>query len=108
VRQRGTTQQLVDLPVAVSDLGPGLEATVEPATLDVIVFANDETLSDLRGGDVEPTVSVEGRGPGTYVLTPIVAVPPALQWVRSEPETVRVVIRETDATPSASPTRQWP
>lgn len=105
VRQRGTTQQLEDLPVTITDLAPGLEATLEPATLDVVVFAPDATLSGLRGGDIEPAVSLAGLGPGSHEVTPMVAVPPTVQWIETVPPRIRVVIRPAAA---ATPERQLP
>lgn len=108
VQQRGTTQPLEDLPVAITGLEPGLEAVVEPETLDVVVFAADETLATLRGGDVVPSVSVAGLQPGVYDLEPVVAVPSALQWIRTEPQSVQVVIRGNTGTTIATPPRQLP
>lgn len=108
VRQRGTTQRLQNLPLTIIDLGPGLEASLEPTTLDVVVFAADAALSGLRGGDVEPSVSLEGLGPGSHEVAPIVALPPTVQWIESDPERVRVVIRPSTPPPGASPERQLP
>jgi len=106
IRQRGSTQALQDLPVTVTNLGPGLVADVEPATVDVTVFAPDATLAELRAGDIEPSVSAAGLGVGSHEAELMVTVPPGLQWIRSEPAAVRLVIRPASGTPEAAPTRE--
>jgi YbbR domain-containing protein len=105
VRQRGVTQTLPDQPVTVTDLGPGLAAQVEPASISVVIFAAEDQLTAMRAGAVQVTTSVAERGPGTYELPLSVAVPPGVQWIRTEPEQVLVTIT-SEATPAAG--RQMP
>jgi YbbR domain-containing protein len=101
ISQRGVQQDLPPQRVAVSGLGPGLTAAVEPAELVVTVVAGEEALAGLRAGDVEPRVDLTGRGPGSYVLTPTVAVPRGVQWIRTNPAQVRVTVRAAEGTPPA-------
>jgi YbbR domain-containing protein len=92
VRQRGVTQTLPDQPVAVTDLGPGLTATVEPGSISVVIFAAEDQLTAMRAGAVQVTASVADLGPGSYELPISVAVPPGVQWIRTEPDVVQVAI----------------
>jgi len=101
ISQRGVQQDLPPQRVAVSGLGPGLVAAVEPAELVVTVVAGEEALAGLRAGDVEPRVDLAGRGPGSYVLTPTVAVPRGVQWIRTNPAQVRVTVSPAAGTPPA-------
>ena len=115
-QQRGVNQTLPAQPVLVDDLPPGYEAVVEPPAIDVVIFAGEEALGELRQGDVTPRVSARGLLPGTHQLTPSVIVPPDVRWIRTEPAAVQVTIRRVapaagaDASPPA-PTgtpRPWP
>jgi YbbR domain-containing protein len=104
IRERGTVQTLPGQPVIVEGLAPGLEAVVEPAAIAVDVFAAEDTLTMLQTGDVVLRVSVAGKGPGVYTLPPEVTVPPEVQWIRTAPDTVTVVVRPASATPPAEAT----
>jgi YbbR domain-containing protein len=103
-QQRGVNQTLQDQPVLIGDVPPGYEVTVEPAEIDVVIFAGEDALGELRQGDVAPRVSVAGLEPGTHDLRPSVLVPPEIRWIRTEPATVRVTIRQVapTATPAAT------
>lgn len=105
-QQRGVDQPLPAQPVLVDDLAPGYEAVVEPSAVDVVVFAGEDALGELRQGDVAPRVSVRGLLPGTHELTPSVQVPSDIRWIRTEPETIQVTIRRVagSAGAIASPT----
>ncbi|MFM9107462.1 MAG: YbbR-like domain-containing protein [Chloroflexota bacterium] len=92
VRQRGVTQTLPDQPVVVTDLGDGLSASVEPASIAVVIFAAEDQLTAMRAGEVQVSSSVAGLSPGSYELPLSVAVPPGVQWIRTEPEVVTVTI----------------
>jgi len=48
IRQRGVTQSLPDQPVTVTGLAPGLDAVVDPATVEVVISAPEATLATLR------------------------------------------------------------
>lgn len=107
IRQRGVTQLLNDLPVTVTNVPAGFTATVEPETIGVVVFASEDSMAQLSGGDIAASVSVEGLGAGRHQLRPSVTVPPEVQWLRTEPELVVVNLEPArGATPEASPVRQ--
>ena len=105
VRQRGVEEALPPVPLVVVGAAPGLDATVEPAALSVTVIASEAALTNLRAGDVLPSVDVTGRPAGTYLITPSVAVPRDMQWTRTDPGQVRVtLVARADTGAPASPT----
>ena len=101
IRRRSAVHALAEQQVIVTDVAPGLTATIEPPIISVVVAAAEESLAGLTAGDVKPRVSVAGLGPGTYELSPSVSVPPEMQWLRTEPALVEVTLTVTGATPSA-------
>jgi len=103
IRPRGATQPLTDQTVTVTDLGPGLTAAVEPATVDVEIFASEDTLAALEAGDVVPQASAAGLGPGRHRVALEVSVPAGVQWLTAEPEAILVTIA-AGGTPEATPT----
>ena len=102
VRPRGTTQTVTAQGVEVTDLSPGLVASVDPAVVDVEIFAAEDTLAGLRADEIVPRVSAAGLGPGTYQLPLAVSVPAGVQWLRTDPTAATVTIRLGDGTPVTS------
>lgn len=100
IRPRGVTQLLQNLPVALSDVPPGFTANVEPEAIGVVVFATEETMANLRGADIAVSVSAAGLGAGRHQIRPSVMVPPEVQWLRTEPETVVVTLQPVVPTPT--------
>ena len=92
IRPRGMTQLLNDLPVQVNGVPRGFTASVEPDRLGVVVFASEETMANLSGEEISVSVSAEGLGAGRHQVRPSVTVPPEVQWLRTEPEVVVVII----------------
>jgi YbbR domain-containing protein len=103
IRQRGVTQLLNDLPITVTDVPQGFTATVEPHSIGVVIFASEESMASLSGGDIAASVSAAGLGAGRYQLKPSVTVPPEVQWLRTEPEIVVVTLTPSFA---ATPVQQ--
>jgi YbbR domain-containing protein len=101
IRPRGVTQILSDRPVTVTDVPPGYTATIEPQTVDVVVFASEDAMANLRGEDITTSASVKGLGAGRHQVRPNVTVPPEVQWLRTEPEVVVVNVQRSAATPAA-------
>ncbi len=104
IRQRGVTQLLSDLPVSVTDIPEGFTATVEPATIGVVVFASEDSMANLGGDDISTSVSLEGLGAGRHQLRPSVMVPPEVQWLRTEPDLVVVNVQPTGSATPTGPT----
>jgi YbbR domain-containing protein len=92
IRPRGMTQLLNDLPVQVNGVPRGFTASVEPDRLGVVVFASEETMANLSGEEISVSVSAEDLGAGRHQVRPSVTVPPEVQWLRTEPEVVVVII----------------
>jgi len=100
VRQLGVTQELPAQAVQVVGLADGLTAELSPDAIGVTVVAPEALLGNLTASQVTIQVNVTGLGPGTYQLLPIVALPPNVTWIASDPATVTVVITSL-ATPVA-------
>ena len=107
IRPRGVTQLLGDLPVGVSTIPEGFTASIEPDTLEVVVFAAEETMAGLSGAEISVSVSADGLGAGRHQLRPSVTVPPEVQWIRTDPEFV-VVTLEPDTLALPSPPAPTP
>jgi YbbR domain-containing protein len=105
IRPRGVTQLLSDLPLMVTNVPEGFSASVEPETIGVVVFASEETMANLGGGDIAAVVSAAGLGAGRHQLRPNVTIPPEVQWLRTEPETVVVNLEPTGPLPTTAPVR---
>ncbi|MFN8590507.1 MAG: CdaR family protein [Thermomicrobiales bacterium] len=103
IRPRGVTQQLNDLPLTITDVPAGFTATVDPPTIGVVVFAAEETMANLRGDDITTSVSAAGLTAGRNQVRPSVTVPPEVQWLRTDPQTVVVTLEPIRTTPPPSP-----
>jgi YbbR domain-containing protein len=90
IRPRGVTQLLSEIPVRIGAVPDGFTATVEPETIGVVVFASEETTANISGDEISVFVSAEDLGAGRHQLRPSVTVPPEVQWLRTDPETVLV------------------
>ncbi|HET8521834.1 MAG TPA: CdaR family protein [Thermomicrobiales bacterium] len=103
VRQRGVQQPLPGQSVTIENLGPGLTADVGPNEIVVNVVAPQDVLAQLPGSTIEVQVDAKGLGPGTYTVRPKVLLPPNVQWISTDPQTVTLTIEATAAaTPAAT------
>jgi YbbR domain-containing protein len=94
----------------VQGLGADLEATVSPETVDVILSGPIPMLESLNSDDMYVFLDLSGLLPGTHVVTPRVVLPEGIGDEGVLPQTVEVVIGQTNAsipadgaTPSALP-----
>ena len=89
-------------PIGLSD---DLQATIDPATVNVSVNAPRATLQAMTADDVKVRIDLTGLGPGTYTLQPDVTVPQGVTWLGNDPSGVSVVISKKNAlaAPQASP-----
>jgi YbbR domain-containing protein len=101
IRQMGVRQPLPAQRIIVVGLDAGLTASVSPDAVEVTVVAPEEFISRLTTSVLTVQINVQGLGPGTYELSPVVALPPNVTWVDSNPATVTVTIAEAPATPLA-------
>ncbi|MDP9471067.1 MAG: CdaR family protein [Chloroflexota bacterium] len=106
IRRRGIQQSLPSQPVDVVGVAPGLQVTVSPAELALVVVASEEEIAALSREDLKLQVDVSNLGPGTYERTPNVSLPPNVEWITTEPSRVTVTLSAT--VPGASPGVQAP
>jgi YbbR domain-containing protein len=76
----------------VQGTGPGLEATVSPETVDVILSGPVPLLDALDPDDMFVILDLDGLLPGTHVVTPRVVLPEGIVEEGVLPETVEVVL----------------
>jgi len=74
------TGQTRELQPVQRGLGEGLEASLSPNEIQVILFGPVPDLDALKPGDVQVVVDLTDLGPGTYKLTPQVV---NRRWFRS-------------------------
>jgi YbbR domain-containing protein len=85
---------------------PGLEATVSPDFVEVIVYGPIPMLPNLTEVDVRVVVDLASLDEGVYQLEPVVIIlPEEVQLQVISPETVEVTITEAELeTPTPTPT----
>lgn len=103
IRQRGVTQPLPGQHIEFVNVGAGLTAEANPGEITVTVVASQEVLAGLTAETISVQIDVGGLGPGVYSLSPQVIPPPNMQYTSTDPPTVTVTIRQSTATPEASP-----
>jgi YbbR domain-containing protein len=87
------TSLAISLPVEVIGLAPGLEASVKPAVVNVILSGPVPVLNTLGPTDVRVVVDLTGYSVGAYQFTPQVNILPArVQKVSVLPATVDITI----------------
>ncbi len=103
------TSITLNLPVEGVGLAPGLQATIAPPTVDVLLSGPIPVLENMDPrGSVRVVVDLTGLDVGTYTVEPRVeVVPEAVQVVSVLPVTVEVTIEPQPpmtTTPAATPT----
>lgn len=89
--------------VTVQGARRGLSVTVSPASVDVILSGPIPSLNSLQSTDVQVSVDVSDKGPGTYqIKARILALPDALKVQSILPDTVQVTIVEVPSTATPS------
>jgi YbbR domain-containing protein len=83
----------ISVPIEVIGLAPGLEASVAPTTMDVILSGPVPVLNTLGAADVRVVVDLSGYDVGTYQFIPEVNIlPERVQKASMFPATVEVTI----------------
>jgi YbbR domain-containing protein len=81
------------IPIIQTGLGVGLTAKISPEFVDVLLSGPLPILDVLKSQDFQITINLDGKGPGTYQLTPIVKIDTSEIRVESViPGTIEVVI----------------
>jgi YbbR domain-containing protein len=95
----------ITLPVEIIGLAPGLEASVSPATIDVILSGPVPVLNTLGPADVRAVVDLSGYDVGTYQLIPEINIlPERVEKVSMLPSTVEITIKLAfTPTPTGTP-----
>jgi YbbR domain-containing protein len=81
------------IPIISVGLGAGLTVKISPEVVDVLLSGPLPVLDVLRSQDFQITINLDGKGPGTYQLTPNVQIDTGEIRVESViPGTIEVVI----------------
>jgi YbbR domain-containing protein len=96
----------ISLPVEILGLEPGLEGTVSPAAVDVIIAGPVPVLNSLKPNDIRVKVDLTGYGVGVHQIIPEVDfLPSRVQVVSILPATVEVTVVNA---PTLTPTKNAP
>ena len=99
-----SAQTLTGLPVQPINLGPGLKASIDPASIEVTVDGPGSVLSNMTPTDVKIRVDLANLDIGTHQIKPEITVPQGVTWISNAPEAVEVTIEpNTDAAPVSTP-----
>lgn len=82
-----------DRPVALKNVGAGVQAVVSPSRITVTVRGSREELGTLQDNQVTVLVDLTGLGPGQYKLPAHVDTPATVDVSKLAPATVEVQIR---------------
>jgi YbbR domain-containing protein len=94
----------LSLPIDIVGLEPGLQATVSPDTVDVIIAGPLFVLDRLTPENFRVVIDVTGLPPGVYQRAPVVELAPEQVRIQTTlPETVELTI-EIAPTPTVTPT----
>lgn len=104
-------QQVWHLVPSIAGLGNGLNTSVAPGTVDVILSGKMPVLQNLKPENIQVIVNATGLGPGSYTLPVQVSAPEGLKLDRVQPDTVTVTITPAPLPtplPAATPTVKSP
>lgn len=87
--------QTIRVSPLVRGLATGLEATVSPETVEVILAGPTADLAALQAGDVQVILNLFGFEPGTYKVFPQIIKPDSLEVQSIIPDQLEVVITES-------------
>lgn len=98
----------IAVPITIRDLAPGLTAEISPNIVEVLVTGPEPVINTLRPDDVVVFISLEGYQPGTaFVELEWDVLLVEVQVVSINPDTIEVIITETEdglqPTPTPSP-----
>lgn len=95
---------LFSLPVEVVGLGPELELTYTPLTIDVLLGGPVPVLNKILPSDVRAVIDLTSYEPGFYNLVPVIGpLPERAQVVSLNPATIAITIKLAP-TPTPTPT----
>lgn len=104
-----TSQTVSDLPVNAINVRSGLEVTIEPTSVNVVVQGPVTVIQSMTEKDINVIVDVRDLGPGEYELTPFVALSnPVVRAEGTNPGTVLVTLTEPVESTPVDPTAPRP
>ena len=87
------TSLTISLPIEITGLLPGLDASIAPGTVDVILSGPVPVLNNLKPSDIRVIVNLESYQEGTHQVIPVIDFLPAeVKKVSILPATVEVTI----------------
>lgn len=95
--------KVVDIAPTLQNVGPGLRASVNPATVRLTVNGPMPVLSSLGPREVRLVVDAAGLSAGTHRLAPRIEAPSPIRLQASQPEQVDLTLA-ADPTPTPQPT----
>jgi YbbR domain-containing protein len=96
----------LSVPISITGLASGYAARLSPETVEVLLVGPEPVMNTLTAEDVFVFVSLDGLGAGTaFVELEWDVLPDDVEVVSINPDTIEVVITESNATPTPTPTR---
>ena len=89
--------------VLMRNLPPGMSATLQPTSVQVLVIGSADSLRELGPTDIRAEVDLSNRAPGTHQVQPTVLIPPGIDVASVSPRTVTLTLQLLP-TPTPAPT----
>ena len=93
--------------VLMRNLPPGMSATLQPTSVQVLVIGSADSLRELGPTDIRAEVDLSNRAPGTHQVQPTVLIPPGIEVASVTPRTLTLTLRPLPTptpTPAPAPT----
>ncbi len=93
--------------VLMRNLPPGMSATLQPTSVQVLVIGSADSLRELGPTDIRAEVDLSNRAPGTHQVQPTVLIPPGIEVASVAPRTLTLTLRPLPTptpTPAPAPT----
>jgi hypothetical protein len=92
----------VDVPLEIRGLREGLEASIKPEVVRVLLNGPGPVLDALDPAAISAAIDLSNYAAGTYSLAPVITPPRELRARSVQPEKVEVVIQTRPGTPRAA------
>jgi len=101
-------QVTVPAPVQVVDIPDGLLVSLSPQVVQITLTGSAAQVSTLDPTAIQGTVSVRGRGPGTYTIEPAFQLPAGIALAGTPPKVTVTLRPPPTEVPAATPTGEAP
>jgi hypothetical protein len=85
-------REFPDVPLTIANVASGLRARSDPERIAVVVRGPKSLVEALDAAEVKAGVDAAGKGLGTHLLRPTVALPEGLSVKSVTPVEVKVVL----------------